>query len=393
MSHKIWPVLVIATMILSACNAGGSPTPLPTVVLQDNTSALDQSTPAAASGSSSATASGVLVADNQSDLAFLTGGSVKTVNVVVGQEVKTGDLLAALDDTILQAQLDQANLNLFDLTSPLAISQAQQAVADDKAALNSAQGTLYWWQDLLAQSADLLKKAQADLVIARDELNDAQEDYDEISGDLTDDKDKAIAYQKVYAAQQKVDDAQTRINQYSKTDPHQMAKYEAAVEVAKAKLAEDETLLAALTGGELPDNPTGIGYNRLVQARLNVQIAEANLRSSQLISPIDGQVSAVNITVGDFAAAGIIQIVVTDPLHLHVETSDLSERDVSSIASGQEVIVTVKPLGRQIKGVVSAVSSQADTLGGDVVYKAFIQLDDLPEGALPGMTVTVDFMN
>ncbi|MPM57131.1 hypothetical protein SDC9_103952 [bioreactor metagenome] len=95
--------------------------------------------------------------------------------------------------------------------------------------------------------------------------------------------------------------------------------------------------------------------------------------------------------MGSFVQAGQVQIIVTDPAHLHVETTDLSERDVVNVKAGQAVTVTLKALNQQVKGKVTAVSSLADTLGGDVVYKAFIQLDELPEGALPGMTVTVQF--
>jgi multidrug resistance efflux pump len=125
---------------------------------------------------------------------------------------------------------------------------------------------------------------------------------------------------------------------------------------------------------------------------MNVALAQTNLKNSQLIAPFDGKVGEVNLSVGDFASAGKIEMTVIDPLHLHVETTDLSERDVASVKVGQDVTITIKPLNQQAKGKVTAVSPQADTLGGDVVYKAFIQVDALPDGALSGMSVTVDFL-
>jgi len=383
-------LLTITALLLSACGAGSTPTALPTVVLADNTSAIAQSTPSPSAGSSYATASGVLVSDHQSELAFLTSGNVKQINTSVGQMVKTGDLLAELDNAVLQLQLDQANQALAELTSPLAISNAQKAVADDQANYNAALGTFYWWQDLAAQSQDLLEKANADMVVAQDAVKDAQDYYNKFN-ETNDVKGKAIAFQKLYDAQQKVDEIQKRINLYTNIDPVQMAKYKADADVAKAKLADDKTLLAALTGTDLPAAPTGAGYAQLLQARLNVQVARANLLNSQLVAPIDGAVSQVNLSVGSFVQAGQVQIIVTDPAHLHVETTDLSERDVVNVKAGQAVTVTLKALNQQVKGKVTAVSSLADTLGGDVVYRAFIQLDELPEGALPGMTVTVQF--
>lgn len=393
MKLKIWISLAIAALLLSACGAKATPTPLPTVVLQDNTSALDQSTPGMSSNSSGATASGLLVSDHQSQLAFVSSGNVKSVNAAIGQAVKAGHVLATLDDSILQAQLDEANLALANFTSPLGLSNAQQAVADDNAALDSAEGTYYWWLDLQKQSQDLLSKANADMIVAESDLKDAQDDYNKYTEAPNDQKDKAIAYQKMYAVQQRINDIQTRINLYSKADPLQMAKYKAAIDVAKAKLADDQAVLAALNGGELPQTSTGSSYAQLAQAKLNVQIAEANLKNSQLIAPFDGTVASVDLAIGDFAPAGKIEMSVIDPLHLHAETTDLSERDVTNVKLGQAVTVTIKPLNQQAKGKVTAISPQADTLGGDVVYKAIIQLESLPDGALPGMSVTVDFLS
>lgn len=387
---KLLAVLLGASLLLTACGAGRTPTPLPTVVLDDNTSAIVQGTPTLSAGVSYTTASGVLVSDNQSELAFLTSGNVGKINVRVGQAAKKGDLLAELDNAVLQLQLDQANQALAELTSPLAISNAQKAVADDQAAYNAAYGTYTWWQDLAAQSQDLLEKANADMVVAQDALKDAQDYYNKFN-ETKDEKGKAIAFQKLYDAQQKVDEIQKRINLYTNIDPVQMAKYKADADVAKARLADDQTLLAALTGAETPANPGGSGYGQLLQAHLNVQLAQAALQNSQLIAPADGVVSLVNLSMGSFVQAGQVQIIITDPAKMHVETTDLSERDVVNVKAGQAVNVTIKALNQQIKGKVTAVSPLADTLGGDVVYRAFIQLDELPQGALPGMTVTVQF--
>ena len=392
MKFKIYFTLAAAVMLLTACGLKATPTPLPTVMLQDNTSALNQSTPGASSDVSSAAASGTLVSDYHSELAFLSSGNVKTVNVSVGQAVKAGDLLAALDNSALQIQLDQANLALSELTSPLGVSNAQQAVANDNADLDSVEGTYYWWLNLQKENQNLLHKANADMIIAQNDLKDAEDDYNKYDEAPNNEKDRAIAYQKVYAAQQRTKDIQTRINLYSKADPLQMAKYKAAIDVAKAKLADDQAVLAALNGGDLPQSPTGSSYAQLAQARMNVALAQTNLKNSQLIAPFDGKVGEVNLSVGDFASAGKIEMTVIDPLHLHVETTDLSERDVASVKVGQDVTITIKPLNQQAKGKVTAVSPQADTLGGDVVYKAFIQVDALPDGALSGMSVTVDFL-
>jgi multidrug resistance efflux pump len=102
-------------------------------------------------------------------------------------------------------------------------------------------------------------------------------------------------------------------------------------------------------------------------------------------------VAVIEVIPGDYAPPGKILAVVVDTTKLHVETTDLSERDVSKVQVGQQVTVLVKATNEEITGRVTAISPLADTLGGDVVYKTTIALDNLPPGLLAGMSVDVQF--
>ncbi len=79
----------------------------------------------------------------------------------------------------------------------------------------------------------------------------------------------------------------------------------------------------------------------------------------------------------------------TDLSQLQVETTDLSERDVPGIVVGSAATVSVDALGQTVTGHVIAIAPLADTLGGDVIYKATIALDTQPVGFRPGMSVGV----
>jgi hypothetical protein len=83
--------------------------------------------------------------------------------------------------------------------------------------------------------------------------------------------------------------------------------------------------------------------------------------------------------------------VLADLANLRVETTDLSERDVPRVAPGQAVSVTIKALNQDVNGKVLSIAPLADTLGGDVVYKTTIELDELPPGLRAGMSVDVRF--
>jgi len=85
-----------------------------------------------------ASGSGTLIAADEVDLAFKTGGQVMEVFVKVGDEVNSGDLLAQVDDTSAQINYTLAKRNLLELTSATAVATAQQAMAQASLDLDDA---------------------------------------------------------------------------------------------------------------------------------------------------------------------------------------------------------------------------------------------------------------
>ncbi len=113
--------------------------------------------------------------------------------------------------------------------------------------------------------------------------------------------------------------------------------------------------------------------------------------ATRLVAPFPGEVASVAVSTGDFISPGQVILVLSDVNHLHVETTDLSERDVPSVKLGQAVSVSIKALNQDVNGKVSAISPLADSLGGDVVYKVIITLDEMPANGRAGMSVVVQF--
>jgi multidrug efflux pump subunit AcrA (membrane-fusion protein) len=382
------PAMLVLALLMAACGGvANTPTAIPTIVLGENAS-----TPAAnADLGGGVTASGIVVSDQLAEMAFELAGDVKQVNVAVGDQVETGQVLIQLDDTAQQIQLAQANLNLNELTSPSALAAAQLAVAQDQQDLYNEKVAR---NNLTAQNynQDLIDNTHAGLIIAGEALKQAQEMYNDTPGNKDTDPEKARAYQKLYTTQQNYDHAEYLYNFYSgKPNQSKIDEEDAKVALATAKLAEDQTLVAALTGGDLPQDATGMGYAKLMQARLDLQTAQDNLEATHLVAPFAGEVASITVSVGDFISPGQVVLVISDVKHMHIETTDLSERDVPQVKLDQQVTISFIALNQDVNGKVEAISPLADTIGGDVVYKAIIILDEFPTNIRAGMSVDVFF--
>jgi multidrug resistance efflux pump len=165
----------------------------------------------------------------------------------------------------------------------------------------------------------------------------------------------------------------------------------ANLEAANAAVQEGQWYAAALRGEPVPAEASGAQLAALQAAKDAVAAAEARLEATRVTSPVDGVVGSVVVHPGEYASPGQTVVIVTDLDHLQVETTDLSELDVTEVGIGQAATVDIEALGAQAPGHVIGVSPVAEILGGDVVYKVIVELDETPEGLRPGMTVVVSF--
>ena len=380
--------LLLTLLLLTACGGAKSQTAIPTIVLGSNAS-----TPALSTGTASGgvTASGFVIADQEAQMAFRLAGNIKQVNVAVGDQVQAGQVLVQLDDTTQQIQLEQANLAMQELTSPeaianakLAVTKAQKDVIDAQYALNNQQ---YWKNNALIQDQ------YANLVIAKANLDKAQTAYDGANaGEYINNAGEAALYQALYNAKQAYDKAQYYYCLYSQAPTQrQMDEAQATLDLANATLANAKNYLTTLTGGDIPNDASGTSLNSFRLAKLAIQTAQNNLDATRLVAPFTGEVASVMVSFGDYVSPGQVILVISDINHLHVETTDLSERDVPQVELGQTVTVTVKALNQDVSGTVAVISPLADTLGGDVVYKVTVALGEIPSNLRAGMSVDVQF--
>jgi RND family efflux transporter MFP subunit len=108
------------------------------------------------------TATGYLVADRQAKITPKISGKVVKLNVDTGMNVHRGDVLAVLESTNLQAQLDEANASLAEAKRELARQSAlwKEGVTT-RALLDSAQAQL----ETMQARVDQVKINMNDMVV------------------------------------------------------------------------------------------------------------------------------------------------------------------------------------------------------------------------------------
>jgi len=331
-----------------------------------------------------------------------------------GDVVKTGDVLIHLDDSLLKIQrsiaasnLQTAQIALQQLTSPATLAIAEQTVAQDQQTLDNAQSGLNN-QLYYTTNANAVQNALSNLVLANNTLSNVQKMYDNIAGDPNKDTQKAAAFQRLYTAQQADNAAINTYNWWAgKPDQEEINLKTAQLALAKAKLAEDETLVNVLTGDPIPDDATGAGIVQLRQAKINVQVAQANvdlldteIGKMTIQAPVPGVVMTRNAEPGSVVNAGadLLTLGRLDELTITVY---VPEDRIGEVLLGEKAKVSVDTFpGVVFDAAVNYISDQAEftprnveTVSGreNTVFAVKLSLKDTSGRLKPGMPADVTF--
>ena len=165
----------------------------------------------------------------------------------------------------------------------------------------------------------------------------------------------------------------------------------------EAKVREAEANLAAAQVQVKYLQRVGTDEVHLESAQAEADRAQALLDSanatlaaqSTLVAPFDGTIVAVDISAGETVVPGRVVITMGDLSTFQVETKDLSERDIPRVQIGQNATVFIEALDQEFSGKVTDISRVSSTVGGDVVFKVTVDLDQQPQGLLWGMSADV----
>lgn len=354
-----------------------------------------------------ASGSGTLISANEASFGFETSGQVVDVFVGVGDEVKAGQVLAQLDSTDAQTGVASAQRDYLELTSKTSIVTAKQQIAELEDSLNTARATLGWlvspsvvtWEERVVEAetalqqaknegaSDKITEAEQNLKLAQTNLTSAQNAYYDYLVENFAETELVGSFRSQYERVVKDDDGNPVINYPTEVE---IALARSDYELVQAQLQEARWYLSALQGEKIPDNATGANLAALENTRANLEAAQSNLASTQLIAPISGTVMSLDFSTGDAVGTSAI-VTIADLSQPYLEVF-LDETDWANVSVGfpVEVIFDILP-ERTFTGEVVQIDPGLYTSGNTSVVRALVKLDTNESFRLPlGTSAAVD---
>jgi multidrug efflux pump subunit AcrA (membrane-fusion protein) len=373
---------------------------------------------------------------SQATVAFPIGGTVASVDVVVGDTVTTGQTLATVDTADLvvalhqeQAALAGAELALVDALSGTSASSASSSSGSSGSttATSSPSSTAGGWAPsnpsiAAAQQAVVAgqKTVDAALAVADQALASSAQvcaaaiaNTSTGASSSTDDTVAACrtALQSVSEAQAAVASAQNALASASSTLDALLAQQAAAPSTSPSSPSSSSD--SASSSGSSPNgssersspstsNTSGsttssgdlIAMQKAVDvAAADVAVAEQNLAQSTIVTPISGTVAAVDLAVGDSvdAASSTAHIVVVGAGGLEVTTM-VSIDDVPDVQVGQRASVLPDGSSEALSGQVVAIALTPATGTTGSTYRVTVGLEGGGAGLGNGATGSVSIV-
>lgn len=377
-------------------------------------------------------------------LSFGLGSTVQQINVVRGQAVSIGDILATLDTEELSLSVKQAEdgLRIQELTflQALNIEPSQPTVAAAQADIDAARGSLLMAEANLAAAEAAQTQAEAQksqllagptpgqiaatelqVTTARSQQKSAEEAHDQtltcVDVSLPTGEEKEVcpglgpaeeqARSNLENANAGLAAAEAQLaDLYNSARPANIQAADGAIAAAEAQVAgaaanivvaQANISRAEAAYDRLFDGPTkddlAILEAQIESTKTTLELTKLRLRQAMLIAPIVGRVASLFISEGEQVGPGSPAINLVNEEAFHIEVS-VDEIDIDQIVTNQPVGITLDALpDKVVQGIISEISPIALTSGvGVVTYLVTINIDAGDIALRPGMTANASIV-
>ncbi|HEX3670843.1 MAG TPA: efflux RND transporter periplasmic adaptor subunit [Candidatus Cybelea sp.] len=316
----------------------------------------------------SVTASGTVNPQNLISVGTQVSGTIASIDVDYNSKVRRGQVLARLDPSTLQAQLDQAQASL---------AQAEAQVSQAAAGANGASSNVGVASATAAADVAAVASAKATVTKTQAALGLAQKQAA---------RDTALLGQG-YVAQSAVDTDRATVAQ----DASDVAAAQAAVAQSQAQdAAGNATVSENASTAQSQAAATRAAEANVDAAQAVVRQDELNLQHAVITSPVDGTVVARDVSVGQTVAASLqtpTLFSIAQNLGKMEVDINVGEPDIGNVKPGDDVSFSVLAYPNEsFHGSVAQVRINPQTLNNVVTYDVVVYAENSGGKLLPGMT-------
>lgn len=340
------------------------------------------------------TATGVLQAVTTVQVGSQASGTISALYADFNSAVKKGQVIAQLDPSTAQAQVQQARANLENAKASLI--QARAGVSASRAGTADAQAKVMAAKSTVQTQQAGVSGAQANLNVLKAERDDALSALNQQQALAT---AGVISKRDLEIAQTAFRTADARYNQ-------------AAAQLSQAMINEK---MSAGSGQAQADAQLQQSQAQIQQAQAQVQqaeaqvqqaqaalnVAEVNLSHTTITSPIDGIVVSRDINVGQTVAASLsaptLFTIANDLTKMQV-IANIDQADIGLVEQAKTATFNVDAFpGKEFKGTIQQMRLNPQNVQNVVTYNVVLDVDNPEQKLKPGMTanltITIDERN
>lgn len=309
---------------------------------------------------STISSSGTLAALTTVEVGSQVSGNILKLYADFNDQVKAGQLIAELEASSFEAQLQQARANLENAISSELGIQAQMK--------NLEASRLTARADIQSSVANVRKAEVA--------VEEAQRNFRRI---------QELFERRLVSASER-DSAQTTLDSQKASLDSVKAQSESSKVRELALDAQQEALLADRKGAQA----------RIRQMEAQLSVAQINLDRTRIYSPIDGVIISREVDEGQTVAASLqapkLFVIAQDLKKMQIDTA-VDETDIGVVAAGQPVTFTVDAYkDRTFKGVVDQVRLSPSENSNVVTYSVMVKVENEDLLLKPGMTANAEIV-
>lgn len=364
--------------------------------------------------------SGKVVPAQEIDLAFEVTEKVVRVSYGIGDEVKAGDIIALLDTSEIQSEIDESNSSLekeLVKLSEINSIDSETSLSNEKEKLISILNKSYVTADnIVRNKVDIFfedsdsrfpefTKALSDY-FARQDINEKRYGVGFVLTDLNkyiseieivDSSDSAYVISKLKEVEvllKLISEGSSEMNPINGVTQSQIDAYITSISTARNNIS-DLIVEINQTTESLRDVVSDIPVQQATvrSAEANVNKLNARLSGYVITAPFDGVITAKEIEVGEVAEPGKIAFSMIGDSGLEIETF-IPEVLVAGVGVGDAGYATLDAFGNDVvfDVIVAHLDPRETEKDGITTYRILVDFLGNAEEVLPGMTAEVEII-